>query len=201
MYAGQLRKTRSFMKHFLLSVTVLLASCGVVRDIGESIETHRENIVLNNTVTVTDAIAILNKAKTTSENLAAIHRRSVAQIVFPKIVKAGFIFGANYGEGFLMRENNLVALIDVAGGNIGLQAGAQTYSQVTYILSEERYNRILNHSKTSISGTMSYAVNGKIKSAIMTTDAIEGGLYTVLLNETGTIFGASMDGLYYSIRK
>lgn len=201
MYAGQLRKTRSFMKHFLLSVTVLLASCGVVRDIGESIETHRENIVLDNTVTVTDAIAILNKAKTTSENLAAIDRRSVAQIVFPKIVKAGFIFGANYGEGFLMRENNLVALIDVAGGNIGLQAGAQTYSQVTYILSEERYNRILNHSKVSLSGTMTYAVNGQIKSAIMTTDAIEGGLYTVLLNETGTIFGASMDGLYYSIRK
>jgi len=201
MYAGQLRKTRSFMKHFLLSVTVLLASCGVVRDIGESIETHRENIVLNNTVTVTDAIAILNKAKTTSENLAAIDRRSVAQIVFPKIVKAGFVLGANYGEGFLIRENNVVALIDVAGGNIGLQAGAQTYSQVTYILSEERYNRILNHSKTSISGTMSYAVNGKIKSAIMTTDAIEGDLYTVLLNETGTIFGASMDGLYYSIRK
>ena len=201
MYAGQLRKTRSFMKHFLLSVTVLLASCGVVRDIGESIETHRENIVLNNTVTVTDAIAILNKAKTTSENLAAIHRRSVAQIVFPKIVKAGFIFGANYGEGFLMRENNAVALIDVAGGNLGLQAGAQTYSQITYILAEERYNRILNRSKVSLSGTITYAVNGQIKSAIMTTDAIEGGLYTVLLNETGTIFGASMDGLYYSIRK
>ena len=189
------------MKQSLLLVTILLASCGVVRDISESIETHKESVVLDNTVTVTDAIAILNKAKTTSENLAAIDRRSVAQIVFPKIVKAGFVLGANYGEGFLMRENNVVALIDVAGGNIGLQAGAQTYSQVTYILSEERYNGILNHSKVSLSGTMSYAVNGKIKSAIMTTDAIEGDLYTVLLNETGTIFGASMDGLYYSIRK
>ena len=189
------------MKHPLLLVTVLLASCGVVRDVSESIETQRENVVLENTVTVTDAITTLNKAKTISENLAAIDRRSVAQIVFPKIVKAGFVLGANYGEGFLIRENNVVALIDVAGGNIGLQAGAQTYSQVTYILSEERFNRILNHSKVSLSGTMTYAVNGQIKSAIMTTDAIEGDLYTVLLNETGTIFGASMDGLYYSIRK
>ena len=189
------------MKYPLLFVIVLLASCGVVRDVSESIETQRENVVLENTVTVTDAITTLNKAKTISENLAAIDRRSVAQIVFPKIVKAGFVLGANYGEGFLIRENNVVALIDVAGGNIGLQAGAQTYSQVTYILSEERYNRILNRSKVSLSGTMTYAVNGQIKSAIMTTDAIEGGLYTVLLNETGTIFGASMDGLYYSIRK
>jgi len=189
------------MKHPLLLVTLLLASCGAVSDVSGSIKAHRENVVLDNTVTVTDAIATLNKAKATSENLAAIDRRSVAQIVFPKIVKAGFILGANYGEGFLMRENNVVALIDVAGGNIGLQAGAQTYSQVTYILSEERYNRILNHSKVSLSGTMSYAVNGQIKSAIMTTDAIEGDLYTVLLNETGTIFGASVDGLYYNIRK
>ena len=189
------------MKNPLLLVTVLLASCGVVRDVSQSIETYRENVVLNNTVTATDAIATLNKATTTSENLAIIDRRSVAQIVFPKIVKAGFILGANYGEGFLIRENKVVALIDVTGGNIGLQAGAQTYSQVTYILSEERYNSILNQPKVSLSGTMSYAVNGQIKSAIMTTDAIEGDLYTVLLNETGTIFGASMDGLYYSIRK
>jgi len=189
------------MKHPLLLVTLLLASCGAVSDVSGSIKAHRENVVLDNTVTVTDAIATLNKARATSENLATIDRRSIAQIVFPKIVKAGFILGANYGEGFLMRENNVVALIDVAGGNIGLQAGAQTYSQVTYILSEERYNRILNHSKVSLSGTMSYAVKGQIKSAIMTTDAIEGDLYTVLLNETGTIFGASVDGLYYNIRK
>ena len=95
----------------------------------------------------------------------------------------------------------MVALIDLAGGNIGLQAGAQTYSQVTYILTEERYESILNQSRISLSGTMSYAVKGQIKSTIMTTDAIEGDLYTVLLNETGTVFGASMDGLYYSIRK
>ena len=189
------------MNHPLLLVTVLLASCGVAKDIGESIETHRENVVLDNTVTVSDALVTLNKAKTRSKNLAAVDRRSVAQIVFPRIVKAGFILGANYGEGFLMRENNVVALIDVAGGNMGLQAGAQTYSQVTYILSEEQYDSVLNQSRISLNGTMSYAVNGQIKSAIMTTDAIEGDLYTVLLNETGTIFGASMDGLYYSIRK
>ena len=189
------------MKHPLLLVTVLLTSCGVVRDLGESIETHKENVVLDNTVTVTDAIATLSKAKTISENLAAFDRRSVAQSVFPRIVKAGIILGANYGEGFLMRENNVVALIDVTGGNLGLQAGAQTYSQVTYILSEERYNSILNQSRISLSGTMSYAVKGHIQNAIMTTDTIEGDLYTVVLNETGTIFGASMDGLYYSIRK
>lgn len=79
------------MNHPLLLVTVLLASCGVVKDIGESIETHRENVVADNTVTVTDALATLNKAKTRSKNLAAVDRRSVAQIVFPRIVKAGFI--------------------------------------------------------------------------------------------------------------
>ena len=45
------------MNHPLLLVTVLLASCGVVKDIGESIETHREHVVADNTVTVTDALA------------------------------------------------------------------------------------------------------------------------------------------------
>ena len=34
-----------------------------------------------------------------------------------------------------------------------------------------------------------------------TTDAIEGDLYTIQFNETGSIYGVSLDGLFYKKRK
>jgi lipid-binding SYLF domain-containing protein len=132
---------------------------------------------------------------------AAIFRQSVAQVVFPKIVKAGFIFGANYGEGYLVRDGEVLTRIDLAGGTLGLQAGAQSYAQVTYILSEERYSDLLSEDRLSLSGSVSLAVSEQIQNAVMTSDAITGDLYTVQFNETGTLLGASLEGIYYSIRQ
>lgn len=148
-----------------------------------------------------DALEVLIRANQKSSFNDAIFRQSVAQVVFPKIVKASFIFGANYGEGFLIRDGEVVALIDLAGGNLGPQMGAQSYSQVTYILSEKRYRDLWNKNRMSLNGSISLAVSGKIQNAIMTTDAIEGDLYTIQFNETGSIYGVSLDGLFYKKRK
>ena len=121
--------------------------------------------------------------------------------MFPKIVKAGFLIGANYGEGFLIRNGEFVSQIDLTGGNLGLQVGGQTYSQVTYILSENRYREFLNTNRMSLNGSISMAVSGQIQNSILSTDSIKGDLYTIQFNETGTIYGASVEGLYYSVRK
>ena len=78
--------------------------------------------------------------------------------------------------------------------------GAQSYSQVTYILSEKRYRDLWNKNRMSLNGSISLAVSGQIQNAIMTTDAIEGDLYTIQFNETGSIYGVSLEGLYYKKR-
>ena len=184
---------------FLLSS--LLVSCGVVSDIASSVDAKKAEIREDNAVTSSDALKTLSVANQSNSFNQAIFQQSVAQVVFPKIVKAGLIVGANYGEGFLVRNNNVVALIDVAGGNLGIQAGAQQYSQVTYILDERRYREIIDKNLLSLKGSISYAMSGQIQNSLLTTDALLGGLYTVTFNETGTVFGASVEGLYYTIRK
>ena len=188
-----------FLKFFLLSS--LLVSCGAVTEIGNSVDAKKAKIREKNTVTSTDALQTLSAANRTHGFNQAIFQQSVAQVVFPKIVKAGLIVGANYGEGFLVRNNNVIALIDVAGGNLGIQVGAQQYSQVTYILDERRYQEIIDKNRLSLKGSISYAMSGQIQNSLLTTDALLGGLYTVIFNETGTVFGASVEGLYYTVRK
>jgi lipid-binding SYLF domain-containing protein len=116
-------------------------------------------------------------------------------------MKAGFLLGGNYGEGYLIRDGKVMALIDVSGGNLGLQAGGQTYAQVTYILSEQKYTELRNNNRVSISGALAYGTHGQIDTSVLSSDAFTGDLYTVVLDETGTIFGASVEGLYYTVRK
>jgi len=101
----------------------------------------------------------------------------------------------------LIRDGEVMALVDVSGGNLGLQAGGQTYAQVTYILSEQKYTELLNKNRVSINGNFAFGRNGQIETSILTSDVFARDLYTVVLDETGTIFGASVDGLYYTVRK
>lgn len=188
------------MKRLLLVALLFATSCGSVDELQTALNDKKEEIKSQSIVTNEDAMNILAKANRRNSFIYAISKQSVAQVVFPKIVKAGILIGANYGEGFLIRDGEVVALIDLAGGNLGIQAGAQTYSQVTYILSEERYRELIRYSRLSLNGSISMAISGQIQNSILTTDAIKGDLYTIHFNETGTIFGASLEGLYYSLR-
>jgi lipid-binding SYLF domain-containing protein len=197
-YGIKLRKT--LMKRLLLIALLFATSCGSVDELQTALNDKKKEIKSQNIVTNEDAMNILAKANRRNSFIYAISKQSVAQVVFPKIVKAGILIGANYGEGFLIRDGEVVALIDLAGGNLGLQAGAQTYSQVTYILSEERYRELIRNNRLSLNGSIATSVSGQIQNSILTTDAIKGDLYTIHFNETGTIFGVSLEGLYYTVR-
>ena len=189
------------MRGLVLTFLLFVTSCGAVSDIKSTLENKSEEIKAQNIVTNEDALRTLNTANRQDAFVYAISKQSVAQVVFPKIVKAGFVLGANYGEGFLIRDDKIVALIDLAGGNLGFQVGGQTYSQVTYILSEKRYQDLVNKDRISLNGTVSIAINGRIKNSTLTSDALKGDLYTVHFNETGTVFGASLEGLHYNLRR
>ena len=87
------------MQRFTLLIFLFVASCGGIADIKTDIEDKKQEIRSQNTVTELDALESLVRANQKSSFTTAIFRQSVAQVVFPKIVKAGFILGGNYGEG------------------------------------------------------------------------------------------------------
>ena len=104
------------------------------------------------------------------------------------------------GKGFLIRNGEVIKLVDVKGGNFGLQAGVQSYSQVTYILTEARYQEVIENNRLSLNGSVSYGLRGQIHNSRLSSDSFKGDLFTVVFNETGTVYGASLEGLYYSLR-
>ena len=183
----------------LLSILAMCA-CAPTNSVQNNMSALKEDIRATNTVTVDEAFATLEKASLETPAAEYWRERSIAQVVFPRIAKAGIIIGGNYGEGYLIRNNRIVCLVDVAGANIGFQAGIQNYSQVTYIFSEGAYSNLINDGNLSLSGTLSYGRQGRIENTAIATENIGESLRTLVFNETGTVFGASVEGLYYTYR-
>lgn len=66
-----------------------------------------------------------------------IGEKAKAVLVFPNIVKAGFIVGAQYGEGVLLINGKLVAHYNSVAGSYGLQAGVQAFGYALFLMNDK----------------------------------------------------------------
>ena len=188
------------MRLVALLTLLAMSACSPTSSVNNNLTTLKQDIRDTNTVTVAEAFATLDKASLDTPLAKYWREQSIAQVVFPRIAKAGLIIGGNYGEGYLIRNNRIVGLVDVAGANIGFQAGLQNYSQITYIFSESAYSNLINNGNLSLSGTLSYGQQGQIENTAIAIENLGESLRTLVLNETGTVFGASIEGLSYTYR-
>ena len=176
------------MKIFkFLLVCALLASCNVSKRVERSLP---DDLVAGPDLiqgTLGAAIARHPENKTFFD-------ASVAQVVFPKIVKAGMLFGGTYGEGYLVRDGIVLSRVRLAGGNVGLNAGAQSYSQVVYILDDETLAAFRQDGKLSLHGTLNYARRGESVTNTFGKLSPTQPLFTTIFNQSGYLAGLSLDG-------
>lgn len=188
------------MRLTALLTIITMSACAPTGSVQNNMTTLKDGLRAENTVTIEEAFETLEQANLETPVAEYWRKKSIAQVVFPRIAKAGIIVGGNYGEGYLVRNNRVVGLVDVAGANFGFQAGIQNYSQVTYIFSEFAYSSLVNNGKMSLTGTLSYGNQGQIENTTIATENLGEGLRTLVFNETGTVFGASIEGLSYTYR-
>ena len=193
MYSKQ---NENFMRIITIFLTLLtfLSSCS-------DIERTRDALEESAQVYSEDAFNLLSIAKDLNSRNAEIHDRSVAQIVFPKAVKGGFIIGGNYAEGYLIENGQILDQIRMVGGNIGPNIGGQSYSQITYIMDANTLDRMRNGQKFSLQGTANYAKSGQSVTDIFGQISDGQKLITVIFNQSGYLAGISFEGTYISNKK
>ena len=183
------------MKRILLFLNILiLVGCS-------ELTRTRDEITQNAQVYEEDAFNTIELAKTFNGKNNNIHRRSLAQIVFPKAVKGSFIFGGNYAEGYLLENGQIIDQIRMIGGNIGPNIGGQSYSQITYIMDPATLFEIKSGQKFSLQGTASYAKAGQSVTDIFGQISDGQSLITVIFNQSGYLAGISFEGTYISLKK
>ena len=145
--------------------------------------------------------ATLNSANARYPENKTLYGASVAQVVFPKIIKAGLLFGGTYGEGYLVRDGVILFQVRLAGGNVGLNAGAQSYSQVVYILDDDTLAAFRRDGKLSLHGTLNYARRGESVTNTFGKLSPKQLLYTTIFNQSGYLAGVSLDGTFMQLKR
>ena len=115
-------------------------------------------------------------------------------LVFPSVIKAGFIAGGEYGEGALLVGGKPVGYYSTVSGSFGLQAGAQSKAIIFLFMTHEALNSFRNSKGWSVGGEGSVALlkvgaNGEIDTTTATAP-----VEAIVLTNAGLMGDVSLSG-------
>ncbi len=141
-----------------------------------------------------EVIKALHQLYSTSPEAAKLGKAAKGILVFPKVYKAGFIIGGQYGEGALIVNNNIVGYYKTMGGSYGLQAGAQAFGYALFFMSDKALKYLLNSEGWEIGVGPSIVVVDKGAATSLTTTTGKDNIYAFFFDQKGLMAGLGLQG-------
>jgi lipid-binding SYLF domain-containing protein len=115
-------------------------------------------------------------------------------LVFPSVIKGGFIFGAEYGEGALRINGTTKNFYSMTSASIGYQAGVQEHSVLIAFLSDAALNNFIrsNGWEAGVDGSVTVADWGKNKD--ISSISYEKPIVAFIYGAEGLMVGVSIEG-------
>ncbi len=125
---------------------------------------------------------------------SALAKRAVAILVFPAIVKAGFVVGGQTGDGALRVGGRTVGYYNISAASYGLQAGAQTYSYALFFMTDSALKYLTDSGGWSIGSGPSVVVLDRGAAKSMTTTTLTQDVYAFPFGQRGLMAGIGLEG-------
>jgi len=137
------------------------------------------------------ALAELYRTTPSAKDLAK-HAKGI--LVFPSIVKAGFIVGAQYGKGAMRKGSKTSGYYNIVAGSYGLQAGAQSFSYVMFFMSGSALSQLDSSSGFEIGVGPSVVVLDEGMARSLTTTTMRHDVYAFVFGQEGLMAGMGLQG-------
>ncbi len=141
-----------------------------------------------------DADHALQSLYRTNPMAESIGKKARATLVFPKILKAGLIFGGAYGEGVLMEGGRHDSFFNSVSASWGWQAGAESYGYVVFLMNDKAVN-YLNKSQgweIGVGPTVVVVNEGAAKN--LSTSTLKDDAYAFIFDQQGLMASLSIEG-------
>jgi lipid-binding SYLF domain-containing protein len=150
------------------------------------------------TVSADDLISESRRAlqQLVAQNPAAAkcQSRAVAVLVFPDVVKAGFIFGAQGGKGILLAHGRASGRYRTVAASYGLQAGVQKFGYALFFMNQDAVDWVNNTHGWEIGTGPSVVIVDKGMARSLTTDTLHSGIYAFTFDQQGLMAGLGLQG-------
>ncbi|WP_095079360.1 YSC84-related protein [Pseudomonas sp. Irchel s3h17] len=178
---------RFFLSIFL--ATVSLASASLLNNAGAA---TAEDLNAESR----QALQTLYKATPFAETIS---QKAKAVLVFPKIIKAGLVFGGSYGEGALLRGTKVEGYYNSVSASWGLQAGAQSYGYVVFLMTDTAVKYVAETKGWEIGVGPTVVVVDEGIAKNLSSSTLKDDAYAFIFDQQGLMAGVSIEGTKISL--
>ncbi len=141
-----------------------------------------------------DVRAALNTLYADEPVAKMIGEKARAVLVFPNIVKAGFILGGQYGEGALLKDGQVVAHYNSVAASYGLQAGVQKFGYALFLMTDSALEYLDKSSGWELGVGPTIVVVDKGKAKSLTSTTLKDDVYAFIFSQKGLMAGIGLQG-------
>ncbi len=140
---------------------------------------------------VDTAIAKLYATTSAAKELSKVAK---GVLVFPNVMKAGFIVGGQYGTGALRKGGKTVGYYNTAAASYGLQIGAQTLGYAMFFMTDKALDYLKKSEGWEIGVGPNIVVVDEGAARALTTSTAKDDIYVFFFNQKGLMAGIGIQG-------
>ena len=141
-----------------------------------------------------DGRAALSTLYAQSDRAVRYSRTAHAILVFPKILKAGFVVGGQGGEGVLFVRGQPAGYYKIRAVSYGLQAGGQSFSYALFLMNDKAITYLAKSDGWAIGSGPSVVVVDKGKAMSTTSTTLAKDVYAFPFGQKGLMAGLGLEG-------
>jgi lipid-binding SYLF domain-containing protein len=144
------------------------------------------------------ADTILQRFKETHQGADAALKQAKGVLVFPEIVKAGFVVGGSYGEGALRINGKSVGYYSIGSGSVGFTFGAQKQGVIILFMKQAALDEFQKDATTDKSWQV--GVSGDITAVdvgaggAIANSALNKDIVSFVMDQKGLMVNLSLGG-------
>jgi len=142
-----------------------------------------------------DSRAALNSLCAQNPAARALRSKARGVLVFPSIVKGGFVIGAQGGNGAMIRDTGEISgFYQTAGASYGLQAGVQEFGYALFLMDNEAFRELNRSGGWEVGSSPSLVIVDQGMATSLSTTTLSHGTYAFFFNQRGLMGGLSLQG-------
>jgi lipid-binding SYLF domain-containing protein len=124
----------------------------------------------------------------------ALGDKAVGVLVFPSIVKGGFIIAGQFGDGALRKNGKNVAYYRSLAASFGYQAGAQAFGYVLFFMDDDSLRYLDDSAGFELGTGPSLVVLDAGFGKNLSTTTLQKGIYAFIFDQKGLMGGMGIQG-------
>ena len=142
-----------------------------------------------------DSRAALKSLYAQNPAARALGAKAKGVLVFPSVVKGGFVVGAQAGNGAMIRDTGEISgFYQTAAASYGLQAGIQEFGYALFLMDDDAFRNINRSGGWEIGSSPSLVVVDEGIATSLTTTTLNKSTYAFFFNQRGLMGGLGLQG-------